>query len=78
MTMCTSETRLGAARWLAVACCLFGGCATPLSGKLDGQQYVSRSGDTRCSFSKLTAETTFVLKVLLNISRVSFQLFVKT
>ncbi len=59
MTMCTSETRLGRARWLAVACCLFAGCGTPLSGKLDGQQYVSRSGDTRCSFSKLTAESTF-------------------
>jgi hypothetical protein len=42
-----------------VACSLAAGCGTSLSGQLDGQSYVSRTGDIRCTFPRITADHTF-------------------
>lgn len=41
---------------LVFACCLASGCSNTLSGRLNGEVYVSRSGDITCTFPKITAE----------------------
>ncbi len=41
---------------VVMACGLASGCSTTLSGRLNGEVYVSRSGDITCTFAKITAE----------------------
>jgi len=42
---------------LMAACCMAAGCGTSLSGRLDGQRYVSPSGEIACTFANITPET---------------------
>ena len=39
------------------ACGIAAGCGTSLSGRLDGQRYVSPSGEIACTFANITPET---------------------